>query len=146
MYGLFEALGGPHSDPEQLDAIAEFFRGAQVFRRDGRNSFDVNRALRDLGAKCEAGKNCKLLRGVVAVDVERRISLGITKALRVLQAFGERQSFLLHPGQDVIAGAVEDAVDAIDVGTGETFAQGFDDWDCRADSRLEIQRAAMLLG
>src|SRR6202163_2830577 len=146
MHALFDALRGPHRDPDQLDAIAEFFCGAQVFRRDRRNAFDINRALRDPGAEREAGKNCKLLGGVMTVDVERRIGLGITKALRVLQAFGERQSFLFHPGQDVVAGAVEDAVNAIDVGTGEAFAQGFDDGNRSADRRLEIQRAAMFFG
>jgi hypothetical protein len=70
MHALLDAFRGPHRDPEQLDAIAEFFRRAQVFRRDRRNAFDIDRALRDLGAECEAGKDGKLLRGVVAVDVE----------------------------------------------------------------------------
>ncbi len=146
MHALFDALRGPHGDPEQFDAIAELFRGAQVFRRDGGNTFDIHRALRDAGAECKAGKNGKLLGGIVAVDVERRIGLGIAKTLRVLQALGERQSFLFHTGQDVIAGAVEDAIDAIDVGTGETFAQRFDHGDRSANGRLEIQCAAMLLG
>jgi hypothetical protein len=63
-----------------------------------------------------------------------------------MRGWQERQSFLFHPGQDVIAGAVEDAVDAIDSGTCKTFAQGFDNRNRRADRRLEIQRAAVLLG
>ncbi len=132
--------------PEQLDAVAEFFGGAQILRRDRGDAFDIDRALRHLGAEGEAGQNRKLLRGVVAVDVERRIGLGITETLRVLQAFGERQAFLLHPRQDVIAGAVENAVDAVDAGAGKPLAQRLDDRDGGADRRLEIQRAAMLLG
>ena len=146
MHALLDALGGPHRDAEQLDAIAELFGGAQIFRRDRRDAFDIDRALRDLGAEGEAGQDGELLRGVVAVDVERRIGLGVAEPLRVLQAFGERQAFLLHPGQDVIAGAVEDAVDAVDVGAGEALAQGLDHRDGGADRRLEIQRAAVLLG
>ena len=70
MHALFDTFRGPHRHPEQLDTIAEFFRRAQVFRRDGGNAFDINRALRDLGAEGEAGENGNFLCGVVAVDVE----------------------------------------------------------------------------
>ena len=146
MHALLDALRGPHRDAEQLDAIAEFLRRAQIFRRDRGDAFDIDRALRHLGAEGEAGQDRQLLRGVVAVDVERRIGFGIAEALRVLQAFGERQAFLLHPGQDVIAGAVENAVDAVDRGAGKTFAQGLDDGNGRADRGFEIQRAAVLFG
>ena len=78
----------------------------------------------------------------MAIDVEGRIGLGVAEPLRILQAFGERQSFLFHTGQDVIAGAVEDAIDAIDAGAGKPFAKGLDDRDRRADRGLEIQGAA----
>ena len=132
--------------PKQLDPIAEFLRGAQIFRRDRGDAFDIDRALGNLGAEREAGQDRKLLRGVVAIDVERRIGLGIAEPLRVLQAFGKRQAFLLHPGQDVIAGAVEDAVDAVDGGAGQPLAQRLDDGDRSAHRRLVIQRAAVLLG
>jgi hypothetical protein len=62
------------------------------------------------------------------------------------QALGERQALLLHPGQDVVAGAVKDAVDAIDAGAGQSLAKGLDNRDRRTDRSLEIQGAAMLLG
>ena len=54
----------------------------------------------------------KLLRGVVALDVEGRIGLGIAEPLRLAQAIVEGDALLLHAREDVIAGAVEDAVDA----------------------------------
>ena len=112
MHALFDAFRRPHRDPEQLDPIAEFLGRAQIFRLDRGDALDINRALRNPGAEGEAGQDGKLLCGVVAVDVERRIGLGIAEPLRVLKALGKRQAFLLHPGHDVIAGAVEDAVDA----------------------------------
>ena len=89
MHALLDAFRGPHRDAEQLDPVTEFVGGAQIFRRDRGDAFDIDRALRNLGAESEAGEDGKLLRGVVAVDVERRIGLGITEPLRVLQAFGE---------------------------------------------------------
>src|ERR1035441_7621162 len=108
MYALLDAFRGPHRDPEQFDAVTEFLRSAEIFRRDRRNAFDVNRALRDLAAESEAGKYRKFLRGIVTINIEGRVGFRVTQPLRVLQAFGERQAFLFHPGQDVIAGAVEE--------------------------------------
>ena len=52
--------------------------------------------------------------GVEALDVESRVGFGIAQALRVLQAFLEGQAFELHAREDVIAGAVENAVEALD--------------------------------
>src|SRR3954463_12782870 len=115
MHALLDALRGPHRDAQQFYAIAEVLRRAQVSWRDRRDALHIDRALRDLGAEGEAGQDRKFLRGVVTVDVKRWIGLGITQTLRIFQAFGERQALLLHPGQDIIAGAVEDAVDAVDL-------------------------------
>ena len=70
MHALFDAFRGPHRDAQQLDAKAELFGGTQVLRRNRGNAFDINRALRDLGAESEAGENGEFLRGVMAVDVE----------------------------------------------------------------------------
>src|SRR5215468_4422592 len=141
MYALLDPLGGAHGHAEKLDAIAELFCGAKVFRLDRGNAFDVDRALRHLGAEGEAREDRKFLRGVVAVDVERRVGLGIAEPLRVLQAFGKRQSLLLHPAQDVVAGAVENAVDAVDIGSGKALAQRLDDRNASGHGRFVIQCA-----
>ncbi len=77
-------------------------------------------------------------------DIETRIGLGIAQALRFLEAFRERQLVLLHPGEDVVAGAVEDAVDALERVAGHSFAQGLHDRNGAADRRFEIQRDVML--
>ena len=50
--------------------------------------------------------------GVVQHATINNLGVGrsVDETLRVLQAFGKRQPLLLHPRQDVVAGAVEDAV------------------------------------
>ena len=96
--------------------------------------------------KVETRQDRKLLRGVVALDVERRIGFGVAQPLRLLEAFVERQPLALHARQHVIAGAVEDAVDARHRIAGKTLAQGLDDRDGAADRRLEIERDLVLLG
>ena len=82
----------------------------------------------------------------MAFDVEGRIGLGVAEPLRVLEALGERQLLLLHAGEDVIAGAVEDAVDARERVADQAFAQRLDDRDAAGDRGLEIERHVMLLG
>ena len=54
----------------------------------------------------------QLVRRVDAVDVEARVGLGVAQLLRVGQHFGEFPAALAHLGQDVVAGAVQDAGDA----------------------------------
>ena len=145
MHALLDAGLGLHRDAEQLDAIAEFVGGREIGRRDRGDALDIDRVRIDLGAECDRGEDRKLLRGVEAFDIEGRIGLGIAQPLRVLQAFGEGQLLLLHAGQDVIAGAVQNAVDAREGIAGKAFAQRLDDRNCAADGGLEIERDAVRL-
>ena len=84
--------------------------------------------------------------GVEAADVEGRIGFGVALGLRFLQHIGEGAMLLLHLRQDVIAGAVEDAVDAPHLVGGQRFAQRLDDGNAAGDRRLEVERDAVLLG
>jgi len=58
----------------------------EIGERDRGDAFDVDRCFIDLGAEREARQDGKLLRGVVALDVEGRIGLRVTQALRLAQA------------------------------------------------------------
>ena len=86
------------------------------------------------------------MRGVVALDVEGRIGLGIAQPLRVLQAGVEGQALRFHPGQDVVAGAVEDAEDARNRIAGHRLAHRLDDGNAARDRRLVVEQHALLLG
>src|SRR6185312_11934318 len=90
--------------------------------------------------------NGKLMRGIDAVDIDARIGLGIAEALRLLEHLGEGPAALAHRRQDIVAGAVEDAVDAAHRIAGKAFAQGLDDRNAARDRRLEAERDAGLLG
>ena len=86
------------------------------------------------------------MRGVVALDVEGRIGFGIAQPLRVLQAGVERQPLGLHAGQDVVAGAVEDAEDARHRIAGHRLAHRLDDRNAAGHRRLVVEQHALLLG
>jgi hypothetical protein len=51
----------------------------------------------------------------------------------------------MHAGEDVIAGAVEDAIDPADTAAAQALAQGLDDRDAAGNRRLEIERRAVFL-
>ena len=139
-------LSVSQGDAEQLDAVAELVGGLDVGRRDAGDALDVDLVERHLRAEGEAGQQRELVGGVEAADVEGRIGLRVALGLRLLQHVGERAALLLHLGQDVVAGAVEDAVDAAHLVAGERLAQGLDDGDAAGDRGLEVERDAVLLG
>ena len=67
-------------------------------------------------------------------------------SLSVLENRVEVSAFKFHPRQDVIAGAVNDAVEVGDAIAHEAFAQGFDDRDPAANTGFVIQIRAELAG
>ena len=101
---------------------------------------------RDLGAERQRRQQRQLVRGIEAADVEGRIAFGVALGLRLLQHIVEGAMFFLHLGQDVVAGAVQDAIDAANLIAGQRLAHGLDDRDAAGDRRFEIQRDAVLLG
>ena len=66
--------------------------------------------------------------------------------MRLGQDLAKFASAFAHRRQDVVRGAVQDAVDAFEPVPGETLAQRFDDWDPAGDRGLEGQRQALFLG
>ena len=84
------------------------------------------------------------MRGIEAADVEGRIGFGVTEALRLFQTLIERKFLALHARQDVIAGAVQNPVDALDRVARETLAQRLHDRNAAGDGGLEGKRHVLL--
>jgi len=82
--------------------------------------------------------------GVEAFDVEGGVGFGIAQALGVHQAGLEGQAFEFHAGEDVVAGAVENARQPRDAVAGERLAQRLDHRDAAGRRGLESQRDALL--
>ncbi len=145
VHALLDALARALRDAKQLDPKAEILGRLDIGERHALNAFDMYRVRIDSRAERKRRQDRKLMRGVEAADIEARIGLGITQPLRFLQALLERQLLSLHARQNVIAGAVQDAVDALDRISRETFAQGLDDRDSSRDRGLEGERDVLLL-
>src|SRR5262249_45668570 len=137
MDALFQPLLGQTCDAEQLDAVAELFGKVDVESRNMPDSFSVNSGEVDRAAETDARQDRQLVRGVDAVDVETRISFGITELLRFSQNLGKFMRALAHCRQDVVRGSVQNTVKALQPVAGQPFAQPLDDRDAAGDRGLE---------
>src|SRR4051812_9277784 len=107
MHTLLDAGAGALRNAEQLDPIAELVGGCEILEGDRLDAFDMHGLGVDLGAKSKAGEDRKLMGSVEATDVKCGIGFGIAEPLRFLQASRKRQPLLVHTGEDIVAGAVE---------------------------------------
>ena len=110
------------------------------------NAFQIDLVGGDLRAEGEGGQERQFVRGVIAFNVKCRIGFGIAKPLRVREAGFKRQALLLHAGEDIVAGAVENAEHAGDCIAGQRLAHDLDDRNAARDRRFEIQQQAFVFG
>ena len=114
-----------------------------VDRRDG--------AARDVGgrhlhAQADRAEDRQFRARVVAFDVVGGIGLGVAKLLRPGQRIGKGGAGRLHAGEDVVAGAVEDAGDPLDAVARDAVAQGADHGDAAGDGRFKAQVPPLVAG
>src|SRR5438876_1165542 len=100
----------------------------------------------DPKAMRDRGEDADLVRGVMAVNVERWLGFGVAESLCNGKDVVEIRALEFHSGQDVIASAVDDAVETGDTIADQPFAQHFDDRDAAGDAGLVIKVCAVLLG
>jgi hypothetical protein len=81
-----------------------------------------------------------------AVDIEGRVGLRVAEPLGIGQHLGEVAALLAHHGEDVVAGAVEDAGDGADLVRSQPLAQRLDGGDAAGHRRFEGERHMMFLG
>ncbi len=93
-----------------------------------------------------AGQDGELGAGVEAVNVFGGIGFGETELLRFFQRVGKRNSGAFDSGQDVIAGAVENAAELDEFVSGEAFLKAGDDGDASGNRSSECDVSVVLAG
>ena len=88
----------------------------------------------------------RLVRGVPSLDVERLLLLGVAKPLRLPEDARVRRVELLHLRQDVVAGPVQDPVDARKPVCDQPLAHRLYERDPAGHARLEEEVAAAAPG
>src|SRR5690606_38894526 len=111
---------------QQLDRIPELTGERDVFARERVDAGYVNLARANPESIREGGEDDRLVRGVPSVDVERGIRFRVAQRLCLGKCVGKLEAGLGHPGENVIAGAVEDAVNAFKAIADEGFPDRLD--------------------
>ena len=143
VHALLQAVLGRRADAEQLDPVAQLAGERDVERRDVPDALDVDagevgrrsRTPARPGGRACGRRRCRRRRS--SGRPRRSPGAGPRRAPPSKSRAG-----LAHRGQDVVAGAVEDAVDAADPVAGQALAQRLDDRDAAGHRGLEAERRA----
>ena len=100
----------------------------------------------DAQAERERAQDRQLRGRIAAVEIGRRIGLGVAARAGIGDRLVDRAARRVHVRQHGIAGAVQDRVDARDPLAGEAVAQRANDRHRAADRRLEAQLPPLPLG
>ena len=123
----------------QPDGVAQLVRVLEIERQDAPDAFGVNIGRRNLLAERQRRQDRELRARIEAIHVGARIGLGVAQPLRLLQDVVERRAVLLDFGEDVVAGAVQDAVQRGDAVARNAFAQHGVNRDSAGHARLHRQ-------
>jgi hypothetical protein len=98
------------------------------------------------GVEGQAGQDGRLRGRVESLHVRGRVGLGVAQRLRLLQRLGEARAGGIHPVQDVVGRAVDDAEHTADGVPGQRLAQRPQQRDGAGYRRLVVQVGAVLAG
>ena len=121
---------------QELDDVAGVLRVLDRGGVDRSDTLTVHGLERHVGVEGEAGEDGRLLRGVVPLDIGRRIRLGVPERLGVGEYLVEVGTLTVHAVEDVVRRAVDDAEDASDVVAGEGVLERAQDRDRGRDRCL----------
>ena len=129
----------PHRAAQQLDLHAARRRKRRVRRRHLRDALDVDVRRVNVLPERQPREDARLARRVDALDVRRRVGLGIALFLRRAERRVIALAVFQHLRQDVVRRSVQNAAHRCDVVRAEAARQRVQNRDPTADRRLEQQ-------
>jgi hypothetical protein len=126
--------------------MLQLARVLEVERRDAADALDENVRRRDLLAERQGRQQHQFRTRVEAVDIRAGIRFGVPEPLRFGDQVLHGIAALLHLREDVVAGAVEDAVQGRDAVARDSLAQDRMNRDAAADARFHRDVDARLNG
>ena len=131
---------------DELDAVAEFAGQTNVHARKAADAAHRHGREGVVGAVGKLDEDGQLVGGVMAVDVQRGVGLGIAQFLRLLEGHVEVEAVARHLGEDVIARAVEDAHQRRDAVARQALLEGRHHGDGPGHAGLVAQDAPLVPG
>ena len=134
------------ADGQQLDHPAQRAGAADVGRGDFGDALAVHVGRGDRRVEGQAGQDGGLGRGVEPLHVRGRVGLGVAQGLGLLERLGEAGAGGVHPVQDVVGGAVDDAEHPVHRVAGQRLAQRPQQRDGPGHRGLVVQVGPVLPG
>ena len=130
---------------QQLDLLACTVGIVHIRQGDTSDAFGGHQLGVHILAERQIRQNADFPAGVIAQDVRRRIPLGISILLGLLQGRLKGEPRPDHPSEDIVGGAVEDAADLFHLVGRQTHGQGANDGNATAHAGLKEVAHALLL-
>ena len=131
---------------DQLDRVSHLGRQRSGDVGDLGDAFRINVLRRDQLAIGQCCQDDDLTCGVLTLDIGVGILLGVALLLRVTQNGIKGKSLVLHFGQHIVGGAVENTVDGENTVGVEVVHQRTDDGNAATNARLKKVTNAVLGG
>ena len=110
VYPGFNPFAITLTDRQKLKFVAETMCKLYIKCSHLTDAFGIDLVEIHSGAKTEADQECKLMCSINPFNIKGWISLGIAMLLGFGQYIGKGLPFLVHLGQNVVTGTVEDTV------------------------------------
>jgi len=130
-------------DSEKFDGISELVREGDVLCTDTLDSFHIDLVAGDPATVAQRSEDDGLVGGIPTVHIESRIGLGVPEFLCFLESLFISKVGLRHPGEDVVAGTVDDSDHGLNVITDQRFLDGLDDGDPAGHDRFVVDGTTM---
>ena len=108
---------------QQLHPPSICLRQPHIRQVQSRDSLCKDLSRQNLPAKGQIRQDADLAAGVHSLHISGGIRLRIALFLGLLQRFGKGGTAAVHPGEDIVGGAIEDAVDFFNLIGGHTLYQ-----------------------
>jgi hypothetical protein len=141
-----DAAGQPLGGADQLQRQPQLAGVGDVVACDPGDALVANVVDVHGRAECQPREDRHLRGRVGAADVVGRVGFRDPEPLRLAQRLQVVAAAARHLGEDEVGRAVDDPVDALDVGAGERVAQHAHDRHDAGDRRLEAEQHRVLAG
>ena len=146
LHAHFHTMAGIEpNDGHQLDGVAHAAGKIQVNGSKVFNPLHVNVGWPDPASIAQPGQHQRLVAGIPAVHVQGGVRLGIPGRLRGGECLTVGHSVFGHVREHVVAGAVDDAVNGLNLIANQRLPHRLDDGNATRHGGLEIQRHIFLL-
>ena len=131
---------------DKLDAVAKFARKANIHARKAANTAHRKGRIGIVHPVGQTDEQNELVSGIVTVNVQRGVGLGIAQLLGLLERNVKIHGVAGHLGQNIVAGAVKNAHERFNTVAREAFLERFHNGDGPGHAGFVTQNTLFAVG